>query len=223
MRRKAPGPVTGVVKKRRRPGKEPKQISYAAELGRKAIHVTSSLIPLVGFFTPWKLAVLILGAMCAVSLLIDVERTRRGPVGDFLRRYCGAMLRDHERRGGGLVNLSGATWLLASATMCYAFFTREVATAALFMLILCDTAAALVGRRFGTIRFGPKRKSVEGSFAFLIVGVVIAQMTPGLPLAVGIIGAVAATIAEAIPGRLDDNLSVPMSAGFAMMLAGMLL
>jgi dolichol kinase len=203
--------------------KPPVQITYRAELGRKAIHLTSVLIPVVGFFTPWPLAVAILFAMASFSLLIDVLRTRRGWLGDQLRARFDYMIREHERHlTFGLVALSGATWLLAAASLSYLLFPGPVATAALLMLILCDTAAALVGRRYGTIRFGPKRKSVEGSFAFLVVAIIVAAATPGLPFIIGCIGAVAAMLAEAQPLEVDDNIAVPMAAGFAMQLAAVI-
>lgn len=202
----------------------PQQITYGAELGRKSIHLTSILIPIVGAFTPWDYAVVILALMAAFSFLVDVARSRRGFPGDLLRQYCDFMIREHERKGrNGSIPLSGATWLLASATLTYLLFPTAIATAALAMLILCDTAAALIGRRFGTIRFGPKKKSLEGSLAFFVVGVMIALVTPGLPLVAGLVGALVATIAEASPWELDDNFSVPLSSGVAMAIVWSLL
>jgi dolichol kinase len=194
-------------------------ISYSAELGRKAIHLSSLGIPLVAWFLPWDLAVAVLALMAAVSALVDIERWRGSAAGRLIDEWCGFMLRTHERHGGRRVpRLTGATWMLISAVLTFAIFPREVAVAAFTMLIVCDTAAALVGRRFGRIRFGPRRKSVEGSLAFFVSGVVVAALVPELPMLAGIAGALAATLAEALPYELDDNFSIPLTAGLVMMM-----
>jgi len=43
-----------------------------------------------------------------------------------------------------------------------------------------------------------------------------AEVTPQLPLIVGIIGAVVATVTEALSLHLDDNASVPLVSGVVM-------
>jgi dolichol kinase len=39
---------------------------------------------------------------------------------------------------------------------------------------------------------------------------------PELPLVVGLVGAIVATVFELLPVPLDDNFRIPLSAGFAM-------
>ena len=195
-------------------------ISYNAELGRKAIHLGSMVIPIGAYLFPLPMGLAILAFSLAVSLVIDLERTLPGPIGRFINGRMGYMMRPHEKqvKRGGFIPMSGATWMLISAILTFALFPREIAVAAFSMLILCDTAAALVGRRFGRIRFGPRRKSLEGSLAFFITGVTIVALTPSLPMVAGIIGAAAATVAEAAPWEVDDNFSIPLSAGLVMWL-----
>lgn len=196
-----------------------KNISYGAELNRKAIHIASMGIPIFAYFLDRVDSVLILSILFGISLIADIERFRSGFVGDFIRRYFNFMIRPHEKNSkGGMYALTGSTWMLLSAIITFAIFPKPVAVAAFSMLILCDTAAALIGRRYGRIRFGPKQKSVEGTLAFFITGILISLVTPRLPIEAGIVGALVAAIAEALPIPLDDNFSVPLSAGAAMML-----
>lgn len=204
------------------PGRD--NISYTAELQRKGIHLCSLLIPLGAWFLPRLETVLILVAMLFVSVLFDLERSRPGPAGRLINHWLGFMIRPHEREArGNSVPLAGSTWMLLSAVITFAIFPKPIAVAAFAMLILCDTVAALVGRRLGTIRFGPKGKSVEGTAAFFAMGVAVVAVVPGIPLWIGIAGAAVAATAEALPWDWDDNLTVPLLSGLAMsllMLAG---
>jgi dolichol kinase len=198
-----------------------KQITYRAELGRKAIHLSSILIPIGAWFTDWAATMLILVLLLSLSILIDVERHRRTLTGYLIRRYLGFMIRPHEKGAGrGAVVLSGASWMLIAALLSFGFFAKPIAVAAFAMLILCDAVAALIGRRYGSIRFGPRRKSVEGTAAFFVTGCLVAMVVPDLPVLAGMAGALAAAVAEAMPWEVDDNLSVPLSAALVMSLLG---
>ncbi|MCC6548002.1 phosphatidate cytidylyltransferase [Candidatus Sumerlaeota bacterium] len=200
---------------------KPRNITYVGELGRKAIHLGSLVIPASAWFLDRIDTLIMLGVMLAISLTIDIERFRGGAIGRCVRTYFSFMIRPHELNArGGIFSLTGSTWMLISAIVTFAIFPKPVAVASFSMLIVCDTAAALVGRRFGRIRFGPKQKSLEGSAAFFVMGVIVAAMVPGIPLAAGITGALVATIAEALPWSLDDNFSVPVFAGITMVLLG---
>ena len=47
---------------------------------------------------------------------------------------------------------------------------------------------------------------------------IVVYYTPDLVWTVAIVGAVVATVTEALPWRIDDNLSVPLVSGAAMMI-----
>ena len=85
-------------------------------------------------------------------------------------------------------------------------------------MVVGDTVAALVGRRWGRIRL--LDKSLEGSlgcfFACLIVGWVYPGTDVTWPMIV--VGAFTATLFEFLPIPMDDNLRMSLSAGFAMSL-----
>ena len=88
------------------------------------------------------------------------------------------------------------------------------------MLIICDIAAALIGRRYGKHKF--LAKSLEGTLAFFVFACIVTIFTPkvdGLVLEyfIGIVsGAVGAIIENISYGWADDNLTIPLSIGFTM-------
>ncbi len=92
--------------------------------------------------------------------------------------------------------------------------------AALTFLVLGDAAAAIIGKRFGRPAYWGK--SPHGSLACFVV-----CLTVGWPLLgdvrIVVVGALAATIAEALPVPMDDNMRVPIFSGLAMELAAHLL
>lgn len=154
-----------------------------------------------------------------VMLTIDICRLRRwwfwrkvaAPVG-------GHMVRKHEEEG----DFTGATYILLSVCLTVALFDRATAVAALAFIIVGDTLAALIGRRWGRHRIWGG-KSVEGFLGCLAGTLIVAFLTPGNPLLVCVIGAVSAAVIEALPTGIDDNVSVPLGSGLVMTLAAKIL
>src|SRR5512139_3369619 len=103
----------------------------------------------------------------------------------------------------------------------------DIAAGAWGILAAGDGAATLAGRRWGRHRLGwNPDKTVEGLLAFIAAGGAAAvfltwwtapAIVPQPPLAFVIlaplIAAVAAGLVETVPVALDDNISVPATAG----------
>jgi dolichol kinase len=195
-------------------------LPYGEELKRKGIHLLSLSIAVGYYLLDREIALMVLLPMLGVSLVLEVARSRPGPLRRWFESWFGSMLRAHERNPGDRrVRLTGATWLLLGAVLTVALFSRPVGTAAIAMLILCDLAAALVGRRWGRKRLpGNSEKTMAGSMACFLTALLVVAATPGLSWPVGLAGAVAATLAEAMRGPLDDNLRIPLLAGAVMTL-----
>lgn len=186
-------------------------VSWYQELGRKAIHLTALAIPVGYYFVGEPLGRLILVILTGASFLIEVLRLNDPRIRSFFYIFFGRLVREHER-----YNLLGGTYLLLSSLICVYAFSKPVAVAALAFLIVGDTMAALVGRAVGRVRiFG---KTLEGSLACLATCLVIGWIIPGLPWRVMVVGALMATLIELLPIPLDDNLRIPLAAGFAMTL-----
>jgi dolichol kinase len=115
--------------------------------------------------------------------------------------------------------LSGATHVLISASICVLIFPKLITITAFAILIISDSAAALIGRRFGSRKF--LNKSLEGSSAFFLSALIVIAVTPKISTGAGeyLIAAVAAaigTVVEALSVKIDDNLSIPISVGVFM-------
>ena len=81
-------------------------------------------------------------------------------------------------------------------------------------IVIGDTAGAIIGRIWGKVRF--RDKSLEGSVSFLVACLLAGIVIPAIPFWVKIVGAITATIVEAITLHIDDNLIVPVTSGAIM-------
>lgn len=185
---------------------------WLGELGRKAIHFSALIIPVGYYLLPEGIGRTVLVALVVASLIIDVVRLNEPRIRTFFYLFFGRMVRDHER-----YNLLGSTYLLLSSLICVYAFSKPVAVAALGFLIVGDSSAAIVGRAIGRVRI--LGKTLEGSLACLVACLIVVWVVPDIGLRQGIIGAVMATVFELLPVPLDDNLRIPIAAGFAMTLA----
>ncbi len=196
----------------------PANIEYHAELIRKSIHFCSLSIPVLYTFLSRTTALNILIPLTAAFLVVDIARYYHGPTARLFYGIFGVLLRPHERDGQEK-RLNGATNLLLSATLCVLIFPKIIVISSFAILIVSDSTAALVGRRWGRRKF--LSKSLEGSVAFLVSAILVVLVTPKLSASIGEYGIGAAsalvgmlTEASALP--IDDNITIPLSVGGTM-------
>lgn len=194
-------------------------IDYKSELFRKGIHLCSLSIPVVYYFITRELALMILVPLVIISLTMDLYRYHNPSFGNFFYKIFGFLLREHEKDHDKR-NLNGATYVLIAAVLTVLIFPKVIAVTAFAILIISDISAALIGRRFGKIKF--LSKSLEGTSAFFITACIVILLAPkvaGLPVEylIGFTAAFIGAIAENISfGYADDNLTVPLSIGITM-------
>jgi dolichol kinase len=192
--------------------------SYGTELLRKGIHLSSLSIPIVYYFISRQTALAILVPLTLAFLVSDVARLFSPVVGRMYHRYFGFLLRAHERNDRGR-RLNGASYVLLSATLCVLAFPKVIFLTAFSILIVSDTSAALIGRKFGRHPF--LRKSLEGTTAFFLSALLVVLLAPKveyLPLEylIGTVAALLGSLVEAVSVGIDDNLSIPITIGAAM-------
>lgn len=216
---KEPALIEGVTPAQRTADTNPlAERNYRFELHRKAIHFCSISIPVIYFYTPRSFALSILIPLTIAFLVVDVARYYSRPVEAWFYKWFGMLLRKHESNRDRKT-LNGATYVLIAATLCVVIFPKIIAVTSFIILILADMAAALIGTRFGRHRFF--NKSLEGSLGFFVAALLVVLATPKISYTmveylIGIVAAAIGTIVEALPIEIDDNLSIPMSVGFAM-------
>jgi glycerol-3-phosphate acyltransferase PlsY len=127
----------------------------------------------------------------------------------FDKYFFGRVLREEEK-----ATFMGSTYFIFSTILTILLFPKSIAIASILILILSDTAAALVGKWIGRIKiFG---KTLEGSTAFLFTSLLIIWVYPNLNRFSGSLAALGATLIEVLPIKGSDNLTIPLVAGAIM-------
>ncbi|MCH8326492.1 MAG: dolichol kinase [Bacteroidetes bacterium] len=194
-------------------------INYRDEVVRKLIHLCSLSIPIVYYFISKHNALIILSVLTFVFFTIDILRYFSPALAKIFYSIFGFLLRKHEK-DNNKKNLNGATYVLLSATICVFLFPKIFFLTAFGVLIISDSMAALVGRKFGKHKF--LRKSLEGTLAFFISAIMVVLLSPKITgenyeYLIGFLAVGTGAIVENISyGWIDDNLSVPVTIGFIM-------
>lgn len=188
----------------------PGQFSVKREIQRKSIHLAMIIIPAWVYLVPKNWAVLGLIIATFWTVVIDLLRLSDRRLRQFFLRLFRSLIRPHEEE-----HLLGSTYFMIAALLSVLVFDRLIAVAAMTFLVIGDTVAAIVGKKYGRSHYWGK--SLQGSLACLIscflIGAVILDNTWVI-----LVGAVTATIVEALPVPMDDNMRVPILSGLIMQL-----
>ena len=186
------------------------------EIKRKIVHMGSLAIP-AGYLLFSKETVLsVILPLFLAFLLVDLLRQVHPGIGRLFKRYfIGTVLRERETN-----TLMGSTYFLFSSVLVVFFFPKSIAVASLLILILSDTAAAMVGKGIGKVPIFGGGKTLEGSLAFLVSSQLIVWIYPGLNHLWGAAASIGATVIEVLPVKVDDNLTIPLIAGAIMFFGG---
>jgi dolichol kinase len=194
-----------------------RRAQFKTELLRKGIHLLIAFTPALADINR-PLTVILLCAGSAVYLTGEIFRLRGRSI-PLLTRVTAFASRPRE--AGKFV--PGPLTLALGAILTLLIFPAITADsrachAAIYALAFGDGLSGLVGRPFGRLRpaflLG---KSVEGSvvcFVAVFVSTYAVTRQTGTSLAT----ALASTIAEALPLRNIDNIIIPLTAGFTVML-----
>lgn len=184
------------------------------EIKRKIVHLATLIIPIGYAFTSEETVLLFLIPFFLCYLLVDLLRHFHfGMASLFQKYFFGRVLREEEKS-----KLMGSTYFLFSSILTILLFPKSIAIVSLLILILSDTAGALVGKWIGKVSiFG---KTLEGSMAFFVSSILIVWSYPQLNRLWGSLAALGATLIEILPIKIDDNLTIPIIAGVVMLLGG---
>tara|TARA_X000001036_G_C20345550_1_gene670365 strand:- start:110 stop:703 length:594 start_codon:yes stop_codon:yes gene_type:complete len=185
------------------------------ETSRKAIHIFNIIIPLshIYIFKNKIDMIIFLSAMVIFCFFIEILRNQNSFISKIFQKYLFYMMRSFEKQG----SLTGSTWVFVGALVTIILVPRPFCLLALFFLAFGDTLAALVGMKFPFMKIGSK--TLSGSLACFIVCLLIGLIFNfEISLEIILIGAFAATIAELISIKINDNISIPLLSGCAMYL-----
>jgi dolichol kinase len=182
---------------------------------RKLIIIGAGIVfPVLYYFSPNKIIVeMLLLYLLGIMTTLEVMRYISPNLWRTIAEHSKGILKVRQ----GMI--TGTTALLISNIIVIAFFNKQVAIVSLVYMLFGDTASAVIGTKYGKVKIGDK--SLEGSLAFFITTMVIALIFSQwtgihIHLIILIFGAIAATITEALPIEINDNLTVALAAAIVM-------
>lgn len=186
-----------------------------SEIYRKCIHLIGLVVPLIYWATNKQVILFLLGSFLFIFLISELYRIKFG-IPKEADVYIRPLIRPQERRGIG-----AHVFFAAGAFVAVLVYPKDIAIAAMFVAVIADGAAAVIGRRWGRHRLVGK-KTLEGTLTLFSVAIVTntSIFVAGFRLPfhtsamLSLAGATAAACIELLP--LNDNLTIPIATGFAM-------
>jgi glycerol-3-phosphate acyltransferase PlsY len=185
-------------------------------LKRGLFHLFGGLsLAIIGFSLPQMFLVILLSLATFTFLALELVRLKTPAINRRFLALFQPLLREKEA-----AHLTGASYILIAALISFLVFPKDIAVLSLSFLAVGDAVAGIVGEQVGGRRlFG---KTLVGDFACLIaclaVGVIFHYAGLAIPLLAALAGSLSATIMEALPLPIDDNLTIPLFAGIVMTL-----
>ncbi len=182
-----------------------REIIENLETRRKVFHLFALLLWLIplGFF-PRGLSLFVFLIVIVMNLAI-VLRLWENRL-DFYYRLIYSLEREKNFSKPGIQ----ALWANLGIFSVFLLFGKEPAMVSVVVLAVGDAFASMVGMRYGRTRMGSK--SLEGSIAFFLSTFLL--LLPFLGLWKAFLICIFSAIVEALPINVDDNFSVPLTAGF---------
>ncbi len=197
---------------------------------RKLFRMVGLLFPIVYLLSGLALpawydripVLLILALFIGWMLFLESWRFRNPKVNRWLFERFKGFTKEKERD-----RVSSTTLFLTAAAVTIILFPRGVAMPALLFLTFGDPVAEIVGVNYGKLKV-LRGKTLEGTLAgavacFLAGACLLPVESLGLTIPVLLVGAAAAALTELMPFPVDDNFTIPIGAGIAMLAAQTLL
>lgn len=192
--------------------------SLGAALKRGAFHAAMGVaIAAAVLLAPRVPLLVILSAGTVIFVALDIARLRTPALNSqFSARFAPLMRQKEYNR------LTGSSYFLIGSLIAALAFPAYTAAAAILFLSLGDSAATAIGLWRGRTRL--RGKSLEGHLACFTVCLAVGGVFWGLsylPLPAAVAGAAAATLLEALPLAINDNVAIPVGSGLVMALVSL--
>ncbi len=187
--------------------------SWFQEIRRKLLHVLVASVP---FFAVYAYGVTLstLGVLLCVYMISECLR-----VNGYSFPLIGGITRSSIRMAEARGIAFGPVTLVLGASVALAFFPAAVSSAVILMVAFADTAATIVGRKYGAHRIPyNSKKSIEGSLAACVVAFLCGYFY--LPWIPALAAAVFASGIESLPLKALDNVCMPLGAGILLVCIG---
>lgn len=176
------------------------------------------IVVILGMFISRRDVLLVVGGVLSTLLILELLRATVPTLERALHREILSgtrLLREAERS-----TVSSFTLFLLGIFVTLLLSREYVAYASLGFLSIGGMMARVVDTNYGkSYLFKRSRTSTQGLLAFLAISIGVAYflwIANDLPLWIGLVGAGIATLAELLPERVSDNVSVPVVSGAIM-------
>ena len=193
------------------------------EIGRKLIHLSSLWMVVFIHMFEKETSILFFGALFVLFFICEYLRMTQPFVISLTNRYFKNIMRAHESvTRFDLRALTGSFYFVLAVFLSIALFEKDVAIAAILIMIVSDTLAAIIGKRFGRIHIWDK--TLEGSLTFFATTCIILVSLPMyLTYWQILVIAFLVSIVELVSNKVaitNDNLTITLSAGLLISLLG---
>ncbi len=191
------------------------------EIYRKLIHLSSMWVPILLLTQGRQVTLTITFILLIFMAIFEGFRQKSKIINKIVTKFS-LVFRKSELDG----SITGASYFLLGCFLVTLFSPSFIAFIAMLILIISDSLAAIIGKKWGKIKFN--NKTLEGSGAFLISAIVISVLgniflnQSLFGIANIIISCFAATFFELYAKniKIDDNLLIPLSfASFMQILS----
>ncbi|MGD1000504.1 MAG: haloacid dehalogenase-like hydrolase [Candidatus Brocadiia bacterium] len=180
--------------------------SWHHEILRKSLHMSALAVPFLAGYSVMGVSLLLL-ALAAGYLVLEFWRVH-GVHLPLAHRLTQVVLRRSESRRLATAPLTLGFGMLVSLWC----LPLAVAQACILIAAVADSAASIIGARWGRTFWSHNRlKSLEGSTAFLVSAIVCGSVY--LPLRSAVPLAIVAALIESLPLQDWDNFVMPVGAG----------
>ncbi len=178
------------------------------EIKRKLVHISSIFYIIIyclikEFFSQSAAILVLVFILICLSFLEFLKMKFNKKIPFFHHLY-----RENERN-----TISGSIYLILGVIIAFSAFEFNIAVTAILMMIFGDTASAIIGK-FGSHKIDHLRCSWEGIVAELVVDLAVGFIFLNNIIVI-LFMAIIATIVETLLKPVDDNLAIPVVAGFA--------
>jgi acyl phosphate:glycerol-3-phosphate acyltransferase len=183
---------------------------------RNLYHIFGGLIIAIpALFLPGIFIIIFLAVLTFLALSFELVRLRIGAINTWFLGFFHSMA-----KAGETTSLTGTTYMLMASLASFILFPKNVAALAVAFLAIGDSLAGIVGRSIGKRQI--LGKTIEGDltcfFSCAVTGMVFYFAGISIAWPIILIGAFTASLSEAMPIPINDNLTMPLLSGAVMTL-----
>ncbi|MDP2719856.1 MAG: hypothetical protein Q8P44_08540 [Dehalococcoidia bacterium] len=190
-------------------------------IARKTWHLCAGMvIPIAALFVPRNFLLVFVAVATAVALAAETARFFSPALNHRFTVAFKRVIRQQE-----ISRVTGSTYILISSLLTLIIFPRDIAILALTFLAVGDSVGAVVGFTFSGEHqsFKNWQSSLACFLSSILAGLIFIIFFIDISIFVLIAGALTATIVEALPLPVNDNVTIPIFSALAMSLYGTIL